>query len=80
MSSKEDKNVFKGSFKQRKATFLADVSAYFSLRQHFTDEEKLIIDTLCNEMSIPASYDINLSFDDVLEKLKDIKSLSKKRA
>lgn len=46
----------------------------------FTDEEKLMIDTLCNEMSITASYDINLSFDDVLEKLKDIKSLSKKKS
>lgn len=40
----------------------------------FSEEEKLVIATLCQEMAIPVSYEILQPLDDVLNELKQIAS------
>ena len=45
----------------------------------FSNEEKLIIDTLCQEMAIPASYEITLDLDEVLKELEEIATPGNKK-
>lgn len=48
--------------------------------EEFSDEEKLVIVTLCQEMAIPVSYELTQSLDEVLNELKQIASPPIKRS
>ena len=48
--------------------------------EEFSDEEKLVIETLCQEMAIPVSYELTQSLDEVLNELKQIASPPIKRS
>lgn len=48
--------------------------------EKFSDEEKLVIVTLCQEMAIPVSYELTQSLDEVLNELKQIASPPIKRS
>lgn len=48
--------------------------------EQFSDEEKLVIVTLCQEMAIPVSYELTQSLDEVLNELNQIASPTIKRS
>lgn len=62
--------MFLSNLSEKEKKLFLQLSLHLSHSDNdFSDEEKLVIDTLSQEMSIPVSYEIEQAYEDVLKEL-----------